>query len=208
MSETPSKSSAPLQVLLMFAIMLATVLLGFYMIPGSDEERARLLTELGTTNQGVLLNPVVEIADLGLQAEDGAPWRWQDHRPKWRMVLRGDASCEQDCAELLYLSRQVHIRLGKYSQRFERVYVVEGAEALSPELEENIRDNHPFLKVVYAEPGAMENWLSGTNSGTPKGIEELVLVDPSGVAMMIYNAQHTGNQMLEDLNHLLKYSAE
>lgn len=208
MSETPSKSSAPMQVLLMFAIMLATVLLGFYMIPGSDEERTRLLNELGTTNQGVLLNPVVAIADLGLQDGDGAAWRWQDHRPKWRMVLRGDAFCEGDCAELLYLSRQVHIRLGKYSQRFERIYVVEGDDALSPELEENIRENHPFLKVVYAEPGAMETWLSATNSATPKGVEELVLVDPSGVAMMVYNGQHTGNQMLEDLNHLLKYSAE
>lgn len=207
MSEVPSKSSAPFQVLLMFAIMLATVLLGFYMIPGSDEERARLLSELGTTNQGMLLDPVVNINDMALRDETGAPWRWQDHRPKWRMVLKGDAYCEGDCGELLYLSRQVHIRLGKYSQRFERIFVVEG-NSLSPDLQSNIEANHPFLKVVYSAPGAMESWLSGTNSGTPQGVEELVLVDPSGVGMMVYDKKHTGNQMLEDLNHLLKYSAE
>lgn len=207
MSEMPSKSSAPFQVLLMFAIMIATVLLGFYMIPGSDEERARLLNELGTTNQGMLLNPVVNIANIELLDDSGESWRWQDHRPKWRMVLKGDSRCEGACGELLYLSRQVHIRLGKYSQRFERIYIAEDGP-LSAELQANIDANHPFLKVVYAAPGAMEAWLTGTNSSASEGVNELVLVDPSGVGMMIYTMDHTGNQMLEDLNHLLKYSAE
>lgn len=207
MSETPSRSSAPLQVILMFAIILATILLGFFMMPSSKDERDKLLGELGTTNHGMLLDPVRQITDLPLRDDSGAPWRWQDQKPKWRLLIPSGTRCEGECADLLFVTRQVHVRLAKYSNRIERVYVaLDGA--IDPSLAQDLEKNHPYLRVLHGGRSEFSRWLEGTNSGWRDGKAEAILVDPAGVAMMVYDARHNGNDMLEDINHLLKYSPE
>jgi hypothetical protein len=206
-SETPTKSTAPFQVILMFVIIVATIALGFFMVPSSDEERAQLLGELGTTNHGTLLSPMVSIDDFPLTDPEGEPWRWQDHKPKWRILILGDADCAGGCAELLFVTRQVHVRLGKYSHRLERLYV-NTDESLSPALAEDLAANHHYVKVVNGRASELAEWLSGNSSQHNEGVAEAILVDPAGRAMMVYDARHNGNGMLEDINHLLKYSGE
>jgi cytochrome oxidase Cu insertion factor (SCO1/SenC/PrrC family) len=202
-----TKSSAPLQVILMFVIIIATIALGFFMVPGTEEERAKLLGELGTTNHGTLLSPMVDIETLEIQDQSGNPWVWRDHKPKWRFLVVGGANCSEDCANMLYLTRQVHIRLGKYSHRLERLYVNTDA-SIAPALAEDFEANHPYLKVVHAEGDDLAQWLANTNSRYLEGTAEAILVDPAGRAMMVYDARHNGIDMLEDINHLLKYSHE
>ena len=205
MTEQGKKSSAYLQVVLMFAILIATILLGLYMMPSSQEEHDRLLAELGTTNHGKLLLPVKPVADLTLTDSDGDPWDWDEHKPKWRILIPSDASCSGDCQDLLYTTRQVHIRLGKYTSRLERILVVT-APALDGALAEKLVVEHPYLKIVHTGAGAVTDWLADTNSPAVPGRSAAVLVDPAGAAMMTYTTDHAGNEILEDLNHLLKYS--
>lgn len=205
MTEATSKSSAPFQVILMFAIIIATVLLGFFMLPSTQEERDRLLGELGTTNHGILLNPVRPIDDLPLRDAAGLDWQWQDHKPKWRLLIPTTAVCEGECDKMLYNTRQVHIRLGKYTHRLERILVATDG-ALAPSLSESIKTEHPYLKVMTTDSESFAQWLAGTNSDWHQGKAEALLVDPAGVAMMVYDARHEGNDMLEDINHLMKYS--
>jgi hypothetical protein len=207
MTERPAKSTAYLQVVLMFAIIVATLALGFFMFPASQQERDQLLNELGTTNHGTLLTPMAAVAGLPLSDEAGNPWRWQDHKPKWRMLIPSGATCEGECAELLYTTRQVHLRLGKYTHRLERFLVVTEGE-LAPEFRESLKTDHPYLKVIHGEGAALSTWLAQTNSPWQAGDGKVILVDPEGMAMMVYDASHNGNGMLEDLNHLLKYSPE
>lgn len=207
MSETPSRPSAPFQVILMFAIILATVLLGFFMMPASKGERDKLLGELGTTNHGTLLDPVRQLADLSLQDDSGAAWRLQDQKLKWRLLIPAGSSCEGDCGELLFVTRQVHVRLAKYSNRIERIYVALDGD-IDPTLAQDLEKNHPYLRILHAGRSEFSRWLEGTNSGWRDGKAEAILVDPAGVAMMVYDARHNGNDMLEDITHLLKYSPE
>lgn len=207
MSETPSRLTAPLQVILMFAIILATILLGFLMMPDSQEERDQLLGELGTTNHGTLLEPAVSLEKLELADNNGNPWRLADRKPKWRLLIPGGVNCEGDCEKLLYTTRQVHVRLGKYAHRIERLYVaVDGR--IGSSLSEHLLKDHSYVDVVNTSRGAFESWLGGTNSHWRHGKAEAILVDPAGLAMMVYDAGHSGNDMLEDINHLLKYSPE
>jgi len=206
MNDQAKGSTAKLQVGLMIGIIAATILLGFYMLPSTNEERDKLLGELGTTNHGTLLMPAKPIAGLEL-IEEGKPWRWEEHKPKWRLLLPANSRCEGECAELLYTTRQVHIRLGKYTHRVERLLLTTDGE-LSQELRDLIAEQHPYLKVLHADPEQLTAMLADTNSPWVPGVGKVIVVDPSGLAMMTYNTSHAGNDILEDLNHLLKYSPE
>jgi len=207
MSQAPPRFNAPFQVILMFAIILATILLGFFMMPGNQEERDQLLRELGTTNHGILLDPVVFLKDLPFSDADGKPWLFEEKKPKWRLLIPGGARCEDECENLLYITRQVHMRLAKYSHRVERFYVALDGQ-VTPELKQHLSNNHSNLTLIQAPRTAFDAWLAETNSRWSAGTVEAILVDPAGVAMMVYDASHSGNGILEDINHLLKYSPE
>lgn len=207
MSETPSRFTAPLQVVLMFVIIIATILLGFLMMPSTQEERDRLLSELGTTNHGTLLTPVKDIAALNLSDSNGDPWLWSANKAKWRLLIPGGQNCEDGCDKILYTARQVHVRLGKNSHRLERVFLALDGE-ISPQLAAKFKDSYPYQKTLYTDRSGFAAWLADTNSQWAASKAEAILVDPSGVAMMVYDEHHSGNDMLEDINHLLKYSPE
>src|SRR5690606_10853162 len=87
MTEARSRYSAPLQVLLMIGIIAATIVLGFFMMPDTSEERDRLLGELGTTNHGTFLVPVRDLAELPLRDGAGAAVDWREGKPKWRLLI-------------------------------------------------------------------------------------------------------------------------
>ncbi len=207
MTEARSRYSAPLQVLLMIGIIAATIVLGFFMMPDTSEERDRLLGELGTTNHGTFLVPVRDLAELPLRDGSGAAVNWREGKPKWRLLIPAGTDCLAECDEVLYSTRQVHVRLGKYSQRLERVLIATQGP-LDPDLSARLETEHAFVKVWFADGESFANWLRGTNAGWRQGQGLALLVDPAGVAMMVYDVRHLGNDMLEDINHLMKYSPE
>jgi hypothetical protein len=67
---------------------------------------------------------------------------------------------------------------------------------------------HPHIINVTAQANQFEEWLAGTNLPRDGVLVPAILIDPAGVAMMFYTPEQSGNDMLEDLNHLLKYSKE
>ena len=207
MNEQSGKFTAHYQVLLMFFIIIATLALGFFMMPSSQEERDQLLQRLGTTNHGTLLSPAKPIAQLPLTDDGNNTWLWSEHKPKWRMIIPAGKECGGECGELLFTTRQVHMRLGKFSHRFERVLVVT-ADEIDAGLAATIESTHPYLKVLHTDASQITGWLEETNSPWHEGQGKAILVDPLGVAMMVYDTNRSGNEILEDLNHLLKYSAQ
>lgn len=196
-----------LQLLLMVVILVATLLLGFYMMPRSPAEREQLLRELGTTNHGQLLIPPRSIAELHLQDSDGKPWSRPGPSPKWQLLIVSGDRCGESCQQLLYTTRQVHVRLGKYTSRLQRVYLGLAGQLAPAELEA-LKKNHPYLQPVYADRETFMAWLGALDSNLTKLSGLALLVDPRGDAMMAYTTSHSGNEMLEDLNHLFKYSAD
>lgn len=203
----PSRFTAPLQVVLMLAIVIATIVAGFVMMPSSEDEQRALLSKLGTTNHGTLLVPVKNIADLDLIDKEGNPWLWSQHKAKWRFFVPGSNECEGDCRELLYVSRQTHILLGKNTGRFERIYLsldgAPGAQTLA-----YFEQEQPYLHTLQADRTDFTRWLAGSNLPWQAGTMVGILVDPGGQAMMFYTPEQPDNHLLEDLNHLLRYSAD
>jgi len=161
------------------------------------------LNPAGHTNEGTLMAPPVPVASLQLETRKGIPLadRFGEARaePNWLMLVVA-GRCEQDCEQLLYLSRQVNIALGKNAPRVSR------ASALTsvPEtLSQRWKDQYGRMERLQVKPGATPEWPSGI---TPESEPRLLLVDPMGNVMMHYGTEHSGKQILKDLKHLLKLS--
>ncbi|WP_461482231.1 SCO family protein [Porticoccus sp.] len=211
MSQQQSKKAGQWQVWLMVGILSGVIIAGFLLFPHSEESRERLLKKLGTTNHGEFVLPAVSIKTLQLNDAEGQAWLFDDQKVKWRMLIPGHAHCNQACQDLLYLTRQVHISLGKYSRRFERLYLNLDSH-LDSDTSEYMKQ-HPFLHTLYADEEPLKALLAGTNapllgnadSGNPL---RAYLVDQDGLIMMSYTLANSGNEIIEDIEHLMKYSPD
>lgn len=212
MTEQATKSGR-WHIWLMIAMLAGVVVAGFLMFPKTEEQRNSLLSRLGTTNHGEFVLPPVPIVDLKLTGIDQSSWHFADQKIKWRMVIAGTGSCVEQCREMLYLTRQVHISLGKYSRRFERLYFALG-EDLTQEAAEYIKLNHPFLKVLKTDKYGFEAMLKETNAplyvsgSSDHHTMRAYLVDQKGLIMMSYTLANEGNEIIEDIEHLMKYSPQ
>ncbi len=135
-----------------------------------------------TSNKGVLVQPPLKL-DLPID--------------KWTLLILDNGTCDDDCRERLYITRQAQIALGREADRIQRWYVHRhpiSNEALRPFFAEH----HPRMVVVL-----------GNVAMSPSAF---YLVDPQGFLMMAYpkpsekNAPPRGQSVLSDLKFVLKYS--
>lgn len=159
----------------------------------------------GTVNQGELLTPAQQVAEIDLIASDGKPITLADDEPKWRYLILGDEQCAEACEKLLYTTRQVHIRLSDKAPRVERLLVT--GEPLTEPRHSELASLHPLLRLTTADQQQVAQWLAGSDHAQlPR--PSALLVDQNGFAMMVYDNRHSGNQILKDIKRLLKYSYE
>ncbi len=205
MSESNS-NRGKFQLWLIILMVASVFIAGFLMMPGNEEDRARLLNFLGTSNKGVLLRPMVPVAGFSFEQDD-KPWSWQEQKPKWRLLLPITDGCNKACRDILYISRQVHIRLDKKSHRVERVLLNLGSP-LDEETQAFLQREHVYLKLISGDKEAFADLLAQTNGPWNETAGQLFLADQRGDLMMFYTSDHEGGDMLADLRHLLKYSPE
>lgn len=159
----------------------------------------------GTINQGELLQPPVNVNQLPFSERGETPLQLGAEKAKWRYLILPGGDCTTDCEKLLYTSRQVHIRLGEKADRVERLLVT--ASPLEEEQQRKLQREHPRLRLVQLEEGALQQLQQQTAHKDIAGPRAL-LVDQQGYAMMAYDNHHSGNQLLKDIKRLLKYSYE
>ena len=145
-----------------------------------------------TTNQGTLIQPPIVLD--GIEIEPGH---------YWVLLIPVDSSCDKVCQQVLYLSRQAHIALGKNTSRVQRVILIEGR--LSADFEELLREEHSEVKIIDI---AGDETAVRLKALVPNGLHKLIVfvMDPNGNVMMYYRPEQGGKPMLKDLKHLLKTS--
>ena len=210
-NETVGNKSSTLKhnlpLFLIVGIVVVVLVAGFIVLPRTEEGKVQLLERLGTSNQGVLLKPLVAIDQLALTDESGKPWVITEQAVKWRFLIPVASACDKGCRNALYLTRQVHVRMDKKSARVERVLLdLDGA--LDDETKELIAREHPYLKVINGHREEFAQLLADTNADWNSNHAQIFVVDQNGQAMMYFTAQHSGADLLSDLRHLLKYSPE
>ncbi|NIB39527.1 hypothetical protein HBA55_08015 [Pseudomaricurvus alkylphenolicus] len=162
----------------------------------------------GTVNRGDLLLPATSITALNINDSQGSSLNLWEGKKRWRMLIVGDNYCADQCRDMLYLTRQVHIRLGEKARRVERVFLnVDGN--YSQELLQTLQRDHPKLVAATTSLGEWQDTLASTNGAEHQADGARVyLVDQEGFAMMSFDDGHEGADLLEDIKRLLKYSYE
>ncbi len=219
MTETTETRQANNRLVLMLitgipvTMFLAATWLWYYVEQGNLD----LVSSLGTANQGALVQPPRQIDEIALFDDLGVTQKYADLEPKWTLAVpEASADCAAACEHLLYLTRQIHVAMGKDFNRIRRVYLSEtpmaGAglalDSLSDDsaVPANFADlldtEHRGMKYLQLSPGGYDA-LFNEQRAAP---DTWYLIDPSGWVMMSYNDSIHYKDVISDLKFLLKNS--
>lgn len=155
----------------------------FYNFPG--------LAPTSRTNEGTLINPPIQGGEL------------VSTNNKWTLMIPLGSTCDAVCEEVLHLSRQIHISLGKNTPRVQRVIVTNGS--LQEPLLGLLKKEHGKTEIVDINGSELGGQLQQLIDAVQ--MQSLVfLMDPNGNVMMYYPPEKVGKPMLKDLKLLLKLS--
>lgn len=161
---------------------------------------------LSTTNKGEFLSPPQPVQELNLLGSSNILQSTfaDDAQKRWRILVPVTAHCNDACADNLYLTRQVHIRLAQKAYRVERILVL--VDQLSATQREALEKEHRTTMIVQSTKENFAQWLAPTGLAIEQALGQYYLLDQEGFAMMQYNNTHTGQDLLDDLKKLLKFT--
>jgi cytochrome oxidase Cu insertion factor (SCO1/SenC/PrrC family) len=176
-----------------------------------------------STSNGALIQPVLDIGELGLVEADGKPAYQtfeqltagvspEDYEPRpWQLLYFGAASCDAACEERLYFLRQVHIRLGAESTRVQRVYVLTSPPpaTVDPATQAYLTREQADMRIVHAQPETLRDVLARSVPAEedPQAGHYIYVMDPVGNIMLYFTPDNDAEQILEDLDRLLDHSS-
>ncbi len=132
----------------------------------------------GRRNFGTLVDPQRPLPDVVGTALDGTSVNLRSLKGQWLFVSVAGADCDADCAQRLYLQRQLREGLGKEKDRLDWVWLINDsqpvAEALLPALK-----GATVLRVPQAD---LSTWLVAQEGAAVP--DHLYVVDPIGNLMM------------------------
>ncbi|NCF18345.1 MAG: hypothetical protein GWP63_08890 [Haliea sp.] len=181
-------------------MILAATWLWYYVVQGDLD----LVGSLGTANRGDLVQPPRQIDEAELKEQTGFPFSLSD--------------LEQACEHSLYVTRQIHVAMGKEFKRLRRLYISDVEVAETSLGVSTLSDNRPapasFSRLLENEHRGMKQVTASTAE-----LEQLFpelgedrttwyLVDPAGWIMMSYNTEVPYKDVIGDLKFLLKNSSE
>ena len=205
MSEQPLNSNSPrnkgmqIQIWIMLIMVGSVMLAGTLMVPNTEEERQRMMELLGTTNQGTLIKPAIDISSA-LDKETASSL-------KWKILVAGGQSCDDSCQKVILETRQVHILMGKLVRRAERVYLADGAQ-LDDEQFDQLSVAHPHLRIQRSGTTELDTLLASSSMDWDLSDTRYMVVTPDNDAILYYTQDDDVMGLLDDLKHLLKYSPD
>lgn len=213
-SNTNNRMIVMLVAGLPLTMILGATWLWYFVVHGDLD----LVGSLGTSNQGSLIQPPRQITEVSLVQPDGSPYTYGSDEPRWTMLVPATGGrCDSACENMLYLTRQIHLALGKDFNRLRRVYASETIPNDTVLEFQQLSDERPapdsFQQLLYEEHQGMQALVL-----PPGGFQQLFeeaaddastwyLVDPSGWIMMSYNRDINYKDVISDLKFLLKNSS-
>ena len=186
--QNPTKDGARrrtgrLQLIALLALVIGPMLLATAMFYG------RFWIPEGRSYHGELIGGRVTLTELGvpLVADKG-----------WQLLVSAPQTCAEECQQLIYLARQIHIGLGREASRANHALAI--ASPLSSELSERLLKEYPQLLRYPLNLDAYDRELP--DNPTP----QLWIVDPLGNLVLRYPADANGKDVLIDLRLLMKIS--
>ena len=188
-----------LQGSLIVAMPLIAVAAAYIFFPDNQQQRDDLLSWLGTTNHGELIEPRQSIADMSFATADGKQWQAGDNS-KWKLVVADNGNCGDPCQTALYLNRQTHKLIPKRLNRLERFYVSQ--QPLGQALQQRLAEEYPGVTVLLDSNGQLQQLLDLTNVPDQRN-GFYYLIAPTGELVLFYTPDHEYKKVIKDLKVLL-----
>ncbi len=198
-ANSPRNRGMKIQIWIMLIMVGSVMLAGTLMVPTTEEERERMIELLGTTNQGTLIKPAIDITSA-LDEESASSL-------KWKILVAGGQSCDDSCQQVILDTRQVHILMGKLVRRAERVYLADAAQLDGEEFDQ-LALAHPHLSIQRSGLAELSALLASSSMGWDFSDTRYMVVTPDNDAILYYTQDDDVMGLLDDLKHLLKYSPD
>lgn len=194
-------------------MILTATWLWFYVVKGDLD----LVGMLGTANRGMLVQPPRQLDELKLETDAGVLFKYVDLDPKWSLLIPvAGPDCAASCEQALYVTRQIHVAMGKDFNRIRRLVISETAPAGIALTVAGLSDGRPvpadFSALVATDHRGLLALAVEAGGYTRVFPEHTVdpstwyLVDPAGWVMMSYNSEIPYKDVISDLKFLLKNS--
>ena len=182
-----TRGPARLQLLLIAALFLGPLLLAALMYYGGLD-----LRPAGRSNHGVLLEPVLPLAD-------DYPELREFSDGQWLLVYANAGACSDDCRNALYTMRQSRLMLGNDMNRLARLFL----HGKSPPDTVFLGEQHQGLRTLNNESLAHD-----LRSVLPQDVPSngFFLLDPLGNLVMYFGPDLGPREMVDDIKHLLDLS--
>ena len=188
MSETKRGSGRP-QLLI-----IAAVFFGPMFFAGWLYYKGELLQPIGNTNNGALLEPVINLVDVLPESA------LHEHNPGyWLLTYQNQGYCDEGCQQGLYTIRQLRLMLGKEMARVRRIFL--HGETLPDTV--FLADEHQGLISLRDE-----NLSELLHQKKPRELAAggYYLIDPHGNLVMYFDPGLDPGDMIDDIKRLLKLS--
>tara|TARA_R100001377_G_scaffold56151_2_gene33391 strand:- start:2414 stop:3064 length:651 start_codon:yes stop_codon:yes gene_type:complete len=174
-----------------------------------------------TSNKGHLINPPADISALDMRDSEGSPaFRTfeeelatlddtEEYEIKpWLLVFVTAQDCAASCMERIHYLQQLHIALGKNIKRVRRYYVNASGVPFDTQTASTLREEYPSMGITYSDAAILEgNMLKAGAQLSLADQDYVILIDPVGNVMMYYTDEHSAEDIMTDLETLLKYSS-
>ncbi len=220
-TSTSAGGNSRMVLLLVTGIPLTMILAASWLWYFVAQGNLDLVSAIGTANRGALIEPPRSLTDTRFSDDAGGGYVWIDSEPRWTMVVVNQGGyCDRACERRLYITRQIHISLGKEFNRVRRVYISDQSiasntvEVPNAPLEgwpEQLTDNQFFVLVEQMHNGLLPLSVAPTviYALFPEVVvapNQWYLVDPAGWIMMRFSDELGYKDVLFDLKFLLKNS--
>lgn len=205
-----TRNRAMLVALLVLSMLPLFGAIWFYYADPASVTDARM-------NNGALIDPPAQLEALGLVDDIGpiGPVGAGERRI-WRLIFVAPAQCDSTCFEQLALLRQLHVLLGRESERVIRLAAF--PEPLDNSSKARLQESFPRLDLTTGTAGLIERTLEGRtlrsadtaadrspDAGSPPETG-ILTVDPLGNVIFLHRLDQIGEPLLFDLKRLLRLS--
>mgnify|MGYP000034025287 FL=1 len=152
----------------------------------------------GQANFGELIHPARPMPAFALVNAQGHSIELSQLKGQWLLVNVGSGTCAAECAQHLFIQRQLREMLNKDKDRVDRVWLVTDDSAINPQVQPLLTET-AVLRI--AEP-ALKAWLG--DMPLDQVTQQLFVIDPQGHAMLRMPADMQGKQASAAKNMLQK----
>lgn len=142
----------------------------------------------GQANFGELIHPARPMPAVSLLNDKAQSIELAQLKGQWLLVAVGRAACDNDCAQHLFIQRQLREMLNKDKDRVDRVWLLTDDAPINPEVQPLLVDT----TLLRVSAPVLQAWLGPMSEA--EAAQQLFVIDPQGHAMLRMPAEMQGKQ--------------